>query len=111
MNKAIQHTKINEAVNLLLEGDVDLSNVLGEGALVKELTKAILERALAAEMDAHLGYDRYGRSELNNSRNGSYNKNLVTDNGVIELNIPRDRESEFTPVIVPKKQTRIEGLD
>jgi transposase-like protein len=111
MSKTTQNAKINEAVNLLLEGDVDLSNVLGKGGLVKELTKAILERALAAEMDDHLGYDRYGRSESNNSRNGSYNKNLVTDNGVIELNIPRDREGEFAPVIVPKKQARIEGLD
>ena len=111
MSKNNQNEKINKAVDLLLEGDVDLSTVLGKGGLVKELTKVILERALAAEMDDHLGYDRYGRSEVDNARNGSYSKNLITDNGVIELNIPRDRGGQFTPAIVPKKQTRIEGLD
>jgi transposase-like protein len=109
--KTIQQTKINEAVDLLLEGDIDLSNALGKGGLIKELTKAILERALVAEMDDHLGYNRYDRSEVSNGRNGSYNKNLITDNGVIELNIPRDRDGEFSPIIVPKKQNRIEGLD
>ncbi len=107
MVKNIQNANINRAVDLLLEGDVDLSNVLGKGGVVKELTKAILERALAAEMDDHLGYDRYGRSQVDNARNGSYNKNLITDNGVIELNVPRDREGEFIPAIVPKKQNTI----
>lgn len=111
MKKEIKGTKIKEAVNLLLEGDVDLSNILGKGGLVKELTKAILERALTAEMDDHLGYERYDRSDQNNSRNGSYPKNLLTDNGVVKLSIPRDREGEFEPAIIPKKRTRIEGLD
>jgi transposase-like protein len=62
-------------------------------------------------MDNHLGYDRYDRSDFNNSRNGHYNKNLITDNGVIELNVPRDRNGNFEPAIVPKKQNRAAGLD
>jgi transposase-like protein len=110
-DKRNQQIRIKEAVDLLLEGDVDLTNVLGSGGLVKQLTKAILERALAAEMDDHLGYERYNRSEVSNARNGSYSKNLITENGVIELSIPRDREGEFTPAIIPKKRNRIEGLD
>jgi hypothetical protein len=111
MSKIIQNSKMKKALDLLLEGDVDISKALEEGGLIKQLTKAILERALATEMDDHLGYDRYSRSDLNNARNGHYNKNLITDNGVIELNVPRDRNGDFEPAIVPKKQNRIAGLD
>jgi transposase-like protein len=111
MSKIIQNSKMKEALDLLLEGDVDISKALEEGGLIKQLSKAILERALATEMDDHLGYDRYSRSKNNNARNGHYNKNLITDNGVIELNVPRDRNGDFEPSIVPKKQNRIAGLD
>ncbi len=111
MNKIIQDSRMKEALDLLLEGDVDISNALGEGGLIKQLTKAVLERALAVEMNDHLGYDRYSRTEINNARNGYYNKNLITDNGVIELNVPRDRNGDFEPAIVPKKQNRAAGLD
>jgi len=111
MSKPFQNKNVKEAVDLLLEGGADLSNALGKGGLIKELTKAILERAMEAEMGEHLGYDRYERSESENARNGTYNKNLITENGVVELDIPRDRDGSFEPVIVPKKQTRIEGLD
>jgi transposase-like protein len=111
MNKIIQDSRMKEALDLLLEGDIDISDALGEGGLIKRLTKAVLERALAVEMDNHLGYDRYDRSDFNNSRNGHYNKNLITDNGVIELNVPRDRNGNFEPAIVPKKQNRAAGLD
>jgi len=111
MSKPFQNKNVKEAVDLLLEGGADLSKALGKGGLIKELTKAILERAMEAEMGEHLGYDRYERSESENARNGTYNKNLITENGVVELDIPRDRDGSFEPVIVPKKQTRIEGLD
>ena len=62
-------------------------------------------------MQSHLGYARYSRSEVENARNGSYQKNLITNNGQIELNVPRDRKGQFEPVIVKKKQSRIAGLD
>ena len=99
MSKIIQESRMKAALDLLLEGDVDLSNALGQGGLIKQLTKALLERALTVEMDDHLGYDRYRRSEINNARNGSYGKDLITDNGVIELNIPRDRNGDFEPIM------------
>jgi transposase-like protein len=111
MNKVIQETQVNKALDLLLEGGVDISKALEEGGLIKQFTKALLERALSEEMNAHLGYDRYSRSSINNARNGHYSKNLITDNGVIELNVPRDRNGDFEPLIVPKKQNRIAGLD
>ncbi|WP_339051906.1 transposase [Candidatus Lariskella endosymbiont of Epinotia ramella] len=109
--KTEKNKKINEAIDLLIEGGADLKTVLKQDGLIKELTKSILERALQAEMSEHLGYNKYDRSETENCRNGHYNKNLITENGSIELNIPRDREGKFAPVIVSKNQTRIDGLD
>ena len=111
MTNNLEIAKINAAVDLLIESDVDLSNALGKDGLIKQLSKRILERALEAEMDNHLGYSRYDRSNIQNARNGGFQKNLVTDNGVIELNVPRDRNGDFEPIIVKKKQSRIEGLD
>ncbi|MBT4922359.1 MAG: IS256 family transposase [Rickettsiales bacterium] len=102
---------MNAAVDLLIEGDVDLSNALGEDGLIKQLSKRILELALQAEMDDHLGYSRYDRSDLQNARNGAFQKTLITNNGVIELDVPRDRNGNFEPAIVKKKQNRIAGLD
>ena len=103
--------KLNAAIDMLIESDADLSTVLGKEGLIKQLSKRILERALEAEMQSHLGYERYNRSDIENARNGSYQKNLITNNGQIELNVPRDRKGQFEPVIVKKKQSRIDGLD
>ena len=111
MSNLVGNAKIKEAVDLLVKGQKDLSDILGKDGLIKQLSKALLERALQEEMNDHLGYDRYDRSESENARNGSYGKNLITEQGVLELNIPRDREGNFEPAIVPKRQTRIEGLD
>ena len=111
MTKNIQTEKLNAAIDMLIESDADLSNVLGKEGLIKQLSKRILERALEAEMQNHLGYERYNRSDIENARNGSYQKNLITNNGQIELNVPRDRKGQFEPVIVKKKQSRIDGLD
>jgi transposase-like protein len=111
MTQNIEAAKINAAVDLLIKGDVDLSNALGEDGLIKQLSKRILELALQAEMDDHLGYNRYDRSDLQNARNGAFQKTLITNNGVIELDVPRDRNGAFEPAIVKKKQNRIAGLD
>ena len=111
MTKNIQTAKLNAAIDMLIESDADLSNVLGKEGLIKQLSKRILERALEAEMQSHLGYERYSRSDIDNARNGSYQKNLITNNGQIELTVPRDRKGQFEPVIVKKKQSRIDGLD
>ena len=111
MTQKIETSKINAAVDLLIESDVDLSNALGEDGLIKQLSKRILEKALQVEMDDHLGYSRYNRSELENARNGAFQKTLITNNGTIELDVPRDRNGDFEPAIVKKKQNRIAGLD
>ncbi len=62
-------------------------------------------------MDHHLGYDCDDRSDVNNACNGLSKKQLITDNGTIQLHVPRDRNSDFEPMIVKKKQNRVAGLD
>ena len=111
MRKLKEKTAVDKALDLLFESGVDGPAILGQGGLLKELTKGILERALKAEMDDHLGYKHYARSEGENARNGSYTKTLTTEQGAFDIEVPRDREGEFEPAIVPKRTTRINGLD
>jgi len=110
MSKSDQK-KIKQAVDLLIDKDTDLTSFFAKDGMLKELTKNLFERALKAEMDEHLGYSKYGRRETENSRNGVGKKSLITEGGVLELEVPRDRNAEFSPVLVPKRQTRIDGLD
>lgn len=84
----------------MLEGGSDLSTIFAQDGLLKVLTKNIVERALESEMENHLGYSKYNRNQSDNSRNGSYNKRLSTDQGEIDLDVPRDRSGIFEPMIV-----------
>ncbi len=85
----------------------DLSNFSAQ------LTKLTVEAALNAEMDEHLGYPKNGLfgQPQDNTRNGYSSKKLKGDHGEIEINTPRDRQSDFEPQIVKKRQTRITGMD
>lgn len=82
-------------------------------AAMKEMFADVLQEALEAEMDTHLGYDHYNVSEksTDNSRNGYSKKTVKSELGNVELNMPRDRKGEFEPQIVPKHQRSITGLD
>ena len=111
MAQNLENEKISAAVDMLIESDSDLSNILGKEGLIRQFSKCILERALEAEMQSHLGYGRYERNASENARNGSFKKSLTTENGLLDLEVPRDRKGNFEPVIVKKKQSRIEGLD
>nr|WP_240687086.1 IS256 family transposase [Amycolatopsis suaedae] len=85
----------------------------GEGGVLPELVKAVLERGLQAEMTGHLGYvkgDPAGRGS-GNSRNGSSAKTVATEVGDVELSVPRDRAGSFEPRLVPKGARRAGGLD
>ena len=88
-------------------------DIIGENGLLKELTKAILERALAAEMTDHLGYEKHDPAghHRGNTRNGKSQKTLRGDFGELELETPRDRQATFEPKIVAKGQTRWRGFD
>ena len=87
--------------------------LLGPDGLLSQVTKAVLERALAEEMTDHLGYEKHdpaGRGS-GNSRNGMTSKTLLTDVGAVGLQVPRDRNGSFDPKIVRKGQTRLEGFN
>ncbi len=80
---------------------------------IKEMFADVLQEVLEAEIDAHLGYDRYEISEksTDNIRNGYSKKTVKSEPGNVELNMPRDRNGEFEPKIIPKHKRNITGLD
>jgi transposase-like protein len=85
----------------------------GEGGLLQQLTKLVLESSLQGEMDAHLGYGKHdptGR-DGGNSRNGMRAKTVLTEAGPVQVEVPRDRDGSFEPVIVRKRQRRLGGID
>lgn len=75
------------------------------------LKKVTVEAALGAELDDHLGYDRNQPATGSNSRNGYSSKTLYTDDGALDIEVPRDRDSTFEPQLVKKQQTRLSGMD
>lgn len=94
---------------LMSQFRADGVDLMGEGGLIPELTKRILERAMEEELTDHLGYERgdpAGRGS-GNSRNGTTPKRVTTEVGPVDLDIPRDRNSTFEPVIVAKGATRL----
>jgi transposase-like protein len=77
--------------------------------LLKSITKQVLEAALEEEMSEHVGYDKHAVEGRNggNSRNGTRTKTVLTDNaGAVQVQVPRDRDGSFEPVIVKKRQRR-----
>ena len=105
--KKKEPNRADELIDEMLEGCSSPEDILGESGLIKQLTKRVVERALAGELTHHLN----APSEANNSRNGSSKKTIQSDQGDLELSIPRDRKSSFEPVLVAKHQRRISGLD
>lgn len=88
-------------------------DLLGDDGLFKQLKKALLERALGAELTDHLGYEKgdpAGRG-TGNSRNGHSDKTVLTEDGAVDLAVPRDRNGSFEPAIVPKGARRLDGFD
>ncbi len=87
--------------------------LVGPGGLLTGLTKTVLETALEAEMSEHLGYDKHAPEGRNraNSRNGSRAKTVLTELGPVEIEVPRDRDATFEPVIVRKRQRRLDSID
>ena len=98
---------------LLAEHGYRLEDIAGEKGLLKQLTKALVERAMQAEMTNHLGYEKHDPAgyKSGNSRNGKSHKKLTGEFGEIDLETPRDREGTFEPKIVAKHQTRFTGFD
>ena len=102
-----------ELLDELLADYETLEDLLGDEGLFKQLKKALLERALGAELSEHLGYEKgdpAGRG-TGNSRNGHSAKTVLTEDGAVELAVPRDRNGSFEPAIVPKGERRLDGFD
>jgi putative transposase len=102
-----------ELLDQLLVNYSKPEDLLGDEGLFKQLKKALIERALGAEMTEHLGYEKgdpSGRGSGNN-RNGVSSKTVLTGEGELEIAVPRDRCGSFEPQLIPKGQTRFEGFD
>jgi putative transposase len=102
-----------ELLDQLLANYKKPEDLTGDDGLLKRLKKALIERALGAELTGHLGYEKgdpAGRG-CGNSRNGSSSKTLLTQDGEIEIAVPRDRAGSFEPQLIAKGQTRFDGFD
>jgi putative transposase len=107
-------TKIREELlaELLAEYEKP-DDLLGEGGILEQLRKALVERALGAELSHHLGYEKGDgrREKRENQRNGYSQKRVVTENGALDIEVPRDRAGTFEPQLVPKGERRLSGFD
>jgi putative transposase len=102
-----------ELIDKLLEDYKSPEDIVGESGLLKQLTKALVERALHAELTTHLGYEKHSPegNEQGNTRNGTSSKRLKGEFGTVEIAVPRDRQASFEPKLVPKGETRFAGFD
>ena len=114
-SKRRSHRLVDDAVldQLMERVQSEGADLLGPEGLLTELTKSVLERALAEELSDHLGYEPHevaGRGS-GNSRNGTTPKKLHTEIGSLDLDVPRDRNGSFEPKIVPKGTSRLTGFN
>jgi putative transposase len=102
-----------ELIDELLKDYQKPEDIIGENGLLRQFVKAVLERAMNAELTHHLGYQKHDPAGNNsgNSRNGTSSKKVKGDFGELEIEVPRDRISTFEPQILPKHQTRFTGFD
>lgn len=102
-----------ELLDELLKDYQTPQDLFGENGIIKQLTKGMIERCLQAEMQEHLGYPKHGRKkpESANTRNGAGQKTLKSEHGELEISVPRDRDGSFEPVLVKKRQSRLDGFE
>src|SRR4030088_119007 len=103
----------NELIDNLMKNYKKPADLIGENGLLKQLTKQLLERAMAAELTEHVGYDKHDAIGNNsgNSRNGKSAKTIKGTFGTLPIEVPRDRNGTFEPQIIEKHQTRFTGFD
>ncbi len=103
----------SELIDELLKDYQKPEDIIGENGLLKRFVKAVLERAMNAELTHHLGYEKHNPSGYNsgNSRNGTSEKKVKGEFGELKIEVPRDRAGTFEPQILPKHQTRFTGFD
>ena len=106
-------SRADELLDELLEEYGGSPGVTGPDGLLKELTRAVVNRAMNAELTHHLGYEsgQTPPSDQSNRRNGKGTKTLRTEQGPVEIDVPRDRDGTFEPQLVPKHQRQFDGFD
>ena len=109
--KKKEPNRVDDLLNELLEDCTTPEDILGQSGLMGQITKRLVERVLAGELSHHLKSEDKAAAVTPNSRNGSSKKTIQSTDGEIELSIPRDRNGSFEPILVPKHQRRIAGLD
>ena len=107
--KPMTEGKRNIIQGLLQEYDIESAEDIQDA--LRDLLGGTIKEMMETEMDDHLGYDRYERSDSSNSRNGTKTKRVRSKYGEIELDVPQDRESTFEPKIVPKRKKDISEID
>lgn len=102
-----------EILDQLLKDYKNPEDLLGEEGILKQLSRALVERALDGEMTHHLGYEKHDKEQKpdENRRNGKSSKKLQTKDGPLQIEVPRDRNGKFEPKIVKKHQRRFIGFD
>lgn len=106
----MQSNKFNSNLSEILQSVKTLNDF---DNVMNGLYKEGIQELLKAELSHHLGYSKHASEGINsgNSRNGSYKKRIRTTQGSLELDIPRDRNGEFEPIIVPKGQSTTEKVE
>jgi putative transposase len=99
------------ALQLLEQSREQGVGLIGPGGLLSGLTKTVLETALEAELTEHLGHEHGETPMGSNMRNGMRAKTVLTEIGPVQIEVPRDRDGSFEPVIVPKRKRRLDGID
>lgn len=102
-----------ELLDELLKGVKTEADLAGPEGLLKQITRALVERMLAGELTHHLGYEKHDPAghHSGNSRNGKSHKTLKSEKGEMEIAVPRDRNGTFEPKLIGKHQTRWKDLD
>src|SRR3954469_25279271 len=106
---AVDEQLIDRLVGRARAGGLALT---GEGGLLGQLTKRLVESALEGEITDHLGYERHDAAgrDGGNSRNGYRAKTVLTEVGPVQVDVPRDRDCSFEPKIVAKRKRRLSGI-
>lgn len=107
--KPMTEGKRNIIQGLLQEYDIETAEDIQDA--LKDLLSGTLQEMLDAEMDDHLGYEKYERSDESNYRNGTKPKRVRSKYGEFEVDVPQDRESSFEPKILPKRKKDISSID
>ena len=108
-----RNAEVDRLLDELIKSCDSPDDLIGKDGLLKQLTSGLVERMLESEMSDHLGYERHDPDGKNtgNSRNGKSPKTLKTDRGEIPIEVPRDRNGDFEPQIVKKRQRRFGEFD